>query len=119
VQASLEDRARSLGFLQGRLERAHPRAQLARLAKAVAQLEERLLAAVRKQLAQRHKRFEALAGKLDALSPLKVLARGYAVAFGKDGHALKSADEAQPGDPLRVRLHDGELEAEVTARSKT
>jgi exodeoxyribonuclease VII large subunit len=118
LQARLEDRAKTLGALTGRLDRAHPRAQLLRLERAVAQLEERLTAAARRQLAQRHKKFEALAGKLDALSPLKVLARGYAVVFGKDGHALHRAAEAQPGDPLRVRLHDGELDAVVTSGNK-
>jgi exodeoxyribonuclease VII large subunit len=116
VEGPLHDQARALGALNGRLERAHPKAQLLRLEKAVRQLAERLTAALRRELGQRHKRFEALAGKLDALSPLKVLSRGYAVAFGKDGHALKSAAEVQPGDPVRVRLHDGELDAQVTGK---
>jgi exodeoxyribonuclease VII large subunit len=116
TRGPLEAQSRALGALSGRLERAHPRAQLARFARSVAELEERLAAAARKALAARHKRFEALAGKLDAMSPLKVLARGYAIAFGPGGHVLTSAAQVQPGDPLRVRLHDGELEAQVSPR---
>jgi len=137
VRGPLEDRSRSLGFLHGKLERAHPKAQLIRLERGVKQLQERLIGQIRKALAQRqtqlaatagkldplvsralsqrHKRFEALAGKLDAMSPLKVLSRGYAVAFDKDGRALTSASSVAVGDPLRIRLRDGELEAAVTS----
>ncbi len=118
VRSPIDDDKRAVALLAARLERAHPRAQLLRLGKHAAQLEERLLAAARKQLAQRHKRFEQLAGKLDALSPLKVLARGYAVVFGEGGHALRSAQEVSPGQALRVRLHDGELDAEVKSVRK-
>ena len=114
TRGPLEEKQRSLAVLQGRLERAHPRAQLLRLDKQVAQLEERLQAALQKQLSARHKKFESLAGKLDALSPLKVLARGYSVVFGKDGHAVRAASEVVEGDSLRVKLHSGEVDAQVT-----
>jgi exodeoxyribonuclease VII large subunit len=79
----------------------------------VAGLEERLKVLARRALAERRHRFEGLAGRLDALSPLRVLARGYSVAFDARGHALKDAAQARPGDPIRVRLHEGELHAEV------
>jgi len=110
------ERGRALAALSGRLERAHPRAQLLRLGKLVGQLDERLVAGVRRALAERRQRFEALAAKLDALSPLKVLGRGYAVVFGKDGHVLRSAAQAGAGDALRVRLAEGELEAIVSRK---
>ena len=54
------------------------------------------------------------AGKLDALSPLKVLARGYAIAYGRDGVAV-SAGSFEAGDPLRVRMADGSVNATVTS----
>ena len=54
----------------------------------------------------------SLAGKLDALSPLTVLARGYAIAE-KDGAALRSAGDASVGDELRIRLRDGSLGCRV------
>ena len=43
-----------------------------------------------------------------------MLARGYAVAFDERGHALLRAEAVRPGDRVRVRLHRGELETEVT-----
>lgn len=53
------------------------------------------------------------AGKLDALSPLKVLARGYAIPYGPRGHVLTDASSALPGDALSVRLANGFVDATV------
>ncbi|MBQ1211672.1 MAG: hypothetical protein IIX68_07715 [Clostridia bacterium] len=53
-----------------------------------------------------------LAGKLDALSPLKVLGRGYAIAY-KEGQPLRSVTDAKRGDRLAVRVEDGQIECEV------
>ena len=61
---------------------------------------------------------EGLTARLDALSPLKVLARGYAVAFDARGHALVQASQVQPGERVRVRLHEGELSAQVEETKK-
>jgi exodeoxyribonuclease VII large subunit len=76
-------------------------------------LEERLGALASRALTQRRQRFEGLAGRLDALSPLRVLARGYAVAFDRGGRALRSAAETKPGELLRIRLAEGSLTATV------
>src|SRR5207244_9649650 len=107
------ERAQRMQALRDRLQAAHPAAALHRLHKDVSRLEERLKYLARRALAARRHRFEGLAGRLDALSPLRVLARGYAVAFDERGHALLHAEAARPGDRGRLRLHRGELEAEV------
>ena len=107
------ERAERMRALRERLQAAHPAAVLHRLHKDVARLAERLKYLARRALAARRHRFEGLAGRLDALSPLRVLARGYAVAFDERGHALLHAEAVRPGDRVRVRLHRGELEAEV------
>lgn len=54
------------------------------------------------------------AGKLDTLSPLKVLGRGYAIA-SKDGRSVSSVRSLSAGDGLSVRLSDGILECAVTS----
>lgn len=54
----------------------------------------------------------AQAAALEALSPLKVLARGYAIAYGDEGVQV-SAEAFAPGDALRVRFADGEVAATV------
>jgi len=113
VSQPIRARAAALRELRERLQAAHPRAQLHRLHSEVARLEEKLAALARRALAARRHRFEGLAGRLDALSPLRVLARGYAVAFDERGHALRGAGEIRLGEKVRVRLHDGELVAQV------
>ncbi len=72
---------------------------------------DRLGAGVQRQLQFRHHRLEQLAAKLDALSPLKVLERGYAVARDEAGRVLKRAAEFSPGLPFRLGLADGEVRA--------
>jgi exodeoxyribonuclease VII large subunit len=82
----------------------------------VREKEQKLRSLLQRALAARRHRFEGLAGRLDNLSPLRVLARGYAVAFDDRGHALTNAAQVGPGERLRVRLHVGELSAHVLSR---
>lgn len=62
-------------------------------------------------------RVENLASRLDALSPLAVLSRGYSITMRWDDHAVISdARTVDTGEPVRVRLHRGELECRVTGK---
>ena len=117
-QQDLSARQAKLRKLRDRLQEQHPRERLHRLHREVARLEEKLFALGKRVLAARRHKFEGLAGRLDALSPLSVLARGYSIAFDQRGHALLSAAQVQPGERLRVRLHDGELDASVVTTRK-
>lgn len=58
---------------------------------------------------QHHGRLKALAGRLDALSPLTVLARGYAVAQDEEGRLLRSVKGLEPGDRVKVTLSEGKF----------
>ena len=69
-------------------------------------------------LSRRRQRFSALAAALDAMSPLKVLGRGYAVARSQDGTILKSGREVTHGDRVSVTLSEGGFDA-VVERSYT
>ena len=113
VVEALGSRLSLLRAFRQRLDRAHPRVKLQQLRDGVRTLSDRLGSLILRALAQRRQRFEGLAGRLDALSPLRVLARGYAVAFDQRGRALRSSGEARPGDLLRIRLGDGSLSAKV------
>jgi exodeoxyribonuclease VII large subunit len=55
-------------------------------------------------------RIALAAGKLDSLSPLGVLARGYAIAFDSQGRVIKRAADVNAGEKVRVRVSDGELD---------
>ncbi|NCC74888.1 MAG: exodeoxyribonuclease VII large subunit [Clostridia bacterium] len=65
------------------------------------------------QLSRSERNFAVLSGKLDAMSPLKVLARGYAVARDAHGKSLVSTALVHPGDLVDVWLSDGRLECTV------
>ena len=58
-------------------------------------------------------RFSALAASLDAMSPLKVLGRGYAVAQREDGGVIRSASDVKLGDKIKVRLEKDSISCEV------
>ena len=57
--------------------------------------------------------FVRLAAKLDALSPLKVLARGYSIAADESGNVLRSTEQVEKGDRVRLSLSDGALSCTV------
>ena len=73
-----------------------------------------LTASARKHLGEHHRQVSGLAGRLDAMSPLKVLARGYAIATrASDGRAVREASEVARGDRVHVRVGAGSFDADV------
>jgi exodeoxyribonuclease VII large subunit len=69
--------------------------------------------AIEKQRTEAEKRLGLAAASLDALSPLAVLQRGYAIAQKDDGTLLRDAKSVSIGDKVRVRLARGTLGARV------
>lgn len=67
---------------------------------------------VKQSVAVKSKEFSALCAKLDAMSPLKILARGYSVAT-KDGRIITDVSAVEKGDMINVRVSNGEFECEV------
>ena len=78
--------------------------------------EQRLSAGIHGRLRKWHQAFARIAHTLDALSPLAVLERGYAICLGPDGRVVRSADAVELDQTVRVKLHQGSLSARVTAR---
>ncbi len=72
-----------------------------------------LTAVYRSAVSERRGRLVRGAASLDAMSPLKVLARGYAIAETEEGRILRSRKDASPGQSLRLRLSDGCLNCRV------
>jgi len=137
-QRKLADDRRNLAHLHQRLLAQHPRFALADARAQVADLKLRLDAqhprhrlATAQTLLRKHQaslqrlgthltdsarqRLARAAGALDALSPLAVLERGYAVATTADGQPLRRAAQVSPGDRLRVRVQHGVVQTTVTA----
>jgi exodeoxyribonuclease VII large subunit len=79
----------------------------------VGQLGGRLERGAREAAAGRRRAMEGMAARLDGLSPLACLARGYAIAALPSGEVLTRADRVEPGERVTVRLHEGSLGCRV------
>jgi exodeoxyribonuclease VII large subunit len=106
------DVQRLVDDLSGRLAAgltARTRLASARLARTA----DRLQAAVQVGLQRHRSQTERLAVQLDALSPLRVLGRGYAVARAEDGRVLKQKADFAANLPFQLRVTDGDIRARV------
>ena len=90
-----------------------PRERILREARILGAMRERLDAATLRSVREKRWRLEERGAELRALSPLRVLARGYSIAFAASGAVLLRASDARPGDRIHLELHDGALDVEV------
>jgi exodeoxyribonuclease VII large subunit len=95
-----------------------PAGYLEQRGQALELLKNRLLSAQNNGISRRKQQYIALAAKLDAMSPLKVLTRGYAMAQTADGTVLRSVGQVEPGERITVSLQDGKLSATVTEKEE-
>jgi exodeoxyribonuclease VII large subunit len=83
------------------------------------QLTERLIRMFKQDLRLARERFCQMTGKLQALSPLATLRRGYAIAQTIEGKLIKDASQVESGDSITVRLAAGALFCEVKDKEST
>src|SRR5262249_34336866 len=111
ARRALGRRRSELERLHRRLAARHPRAGLAASRAELSPLVVRLSSAERALLETARGLVAQKQARLEALSPLAVLARGYAIASTEDGHAIRSADEVALGQEVSVRVHHGRFAA--------
>lgn len=73
----------------------------------------RLISAQQRSLSAKQQKFISLTAKLDAMSPLKVLTRGYSMTSTPDGQIIRSVKNVKAGEKICVNLSDGNLNATV------
>lgn len=111
------DRARdALRRGHAQLEAFRWERQIAARRERIANLDRRLEAGARGRVQGRRSALGRAAGKLDSLSPLAVLSRGYALVFDQGGRLLRSSADVDVGGEVKVRLGEGALDARVTAK---
>ena len=113
LEQQLHNRRERLARLDTRLAAQHPGRQLALLRQRLDGLAERLPRAMEHELRQQRQQLAALAHSLQLVSPLATLGRGYSILLDERGNAIRQAAQTQPGQRLRARLGEGELEVRV------
>lgn len=81
-------------------------------------LKSRLISAQTRNITQKNQRYIAAVSKLDAMSPLKVLTRGYSMAQTEGGQVLRSVQQVELGERIRISLSDGSLSATVMEKRR-
>ena len=96
-----------------------PTAYLDRKEKDLQLLKNRMISAQERTISASNARFVSCVAKLDAMSPLKVLSRGYAMAQTEDGKLLRSVSQVSAGDNITVSISDGTITASVLNAKET
>jgi len=115
VRARLQKQRVSVDRLDRRLASRHPRVVVVGARGRLQALHVRLGAALRASLARHRSVLGDRWGRLNAMSPLAVLGRGYAIATLADGRALRDASEARIGQQVGIRLRRGSLSTRIEA----
>lgn len=100
--------------LRHALERHNPREQVQGARRQLDGLRRQLEQAIRSGTKEQTARLGAHIRHLDALSPLKVMGRGYSLVYDEEERTLiKSLTDVQPGDMVKIKLSDGQLDCQV------
>ena len=110
---------RELAALMARLSAASPARQLQRQLLRKDDLNRRLVRAASQLIEGRSQRLSSLARELHAISPLATLGRGYALVYDARGKLVMDPATVGPGEPIKARVANGLIHAQVTKTEKT
>ncbi|HZG74949.1 MAG TPA: exodeoxyribonuclease VII large subunit, partial [Paenibacillus sp.] len=113
ARTALRVSSEKFGRVDRRLSAVSPREAARHAAKSLDVAKLKLLQRMNALMRERGHAFDMHAKRLDALSPLKVMQRGYSLVYDENKRLVKSVGEVQLGDMVRVRLADGELDCTV------
>ncbi|MGR3207304.1 exodeoxyribonuclease VII large subunit [Bacillus glycinifermentans] len=112
IVLTLDRKKQKLSEQTYKLQMRHPEEQLRQARRRHGEQTERLKRNMSVQLKQIHSQFQTVLGKLNALSPLQVMERGYSLTY-KEDELIKSIEQVQEKDEIQVKLKDGTLACEV------
>ncbi len=117
-QRNRREQSQRLRTATERLHRQDVRRRIAGVRSAWQQLTQRLAQAPQRLLQQNQRLHQTARARLETLSPLAVLSRGYALVYDERGMLLKSSSDAPPPSIITARLAEGELQAKVLMTTK-
>ncbi|MDR0219079.1 MAG: exodeoxyribonuclease VII large subunit, partial [Enterobacteriaceae bacterium] len=106
----LKQNAASYEKLNHRLLQNSPEQELRHYSQHIQQIDFRLKQAIERQLSRAKERFAVSCSRMEAVSPLATLSRGYSISETPDGTLLKQVKQVKVGDALKTRLQDGWVE---------
>ncbi|MEN8172208.1 MAG: exodeoxyribonuclease VII large subunit [Chloroflexota bacterium] len=118
IAAKIENRRWVIQAVQNDLQRVSPAARIREHRQRIDELSARLGVAVRHRQTIQRSGIEALESRLNALNPLAVLQRGYAIISRLDDGVISKVGQVEDGDALSVRVSDGDFDVEVKKQSK-
>ncbi len=113
--SNLRSRNLKLASLEARLSPIRLAGKVADNTQRLALLDQRHSAAGFEMTRGRHQDMDVVMARLDALSPLSVLKRGFSITETADGAIVRDSRQTKAGDKLKIRLASGKLDAEVLA----
>ena len=118
LQKQLRAAQQHLNALSGSAALQSPAGYLEQRGQQVEFLKNRLIAAQNQNITRNRQKYIAAAAKLDAMSPLKVLTRGYSMAQSEDGAVIRSVSQVELGERIHITLGDGTLSATVMQKEE-
>ncbi|WP_418402146.1 exodeoxyribonuclease VII large subunit [Anaerotignum lactatifermentans] len=113
VSALLTSCRRRLDLLKSRPVMERPLERIYRTMMDVEETQQRLDKEMTNRLMQRAERWQYLTNRLEAVSPLAVMSRGYVMAVASSGKLLTSVKQAEVGDRVTLHLQDGKIETNI------
>ena len=117
VLAKVQSEEDNLRFILKQLEYANPMTVIENKIQTVDIISQKIYDKVRESVAVKSGEFAAILARLDALNPMKVMQRGYAIAY-KNETAITSVSHINKGDKLKIRLLDGAVNVTVDEREE-
>ena len=115
VTKQLRESRRQLDMLRASASLQSPTRYIALRRESLNSTKLRLLAAQQRSIGKKRQQFISCTAKLDAMSPLKVLSRGYAMVSTTDGQVIKSVKHIAPGNKANIMIADGTIDVTVNA----
>lgn len=118
LQQRLRSAQRHLDVLSASPALRSPTGYIEQREKSLELMKNRMISAQNQNLTRKNQRYIAAVSKLDAMSPLKVLPRGYSMAQTEKGEVLRSVKQVELGERIRISLSDGNLSATVMEKKE-